>query len=181
MLYVVRHGETPLNRRKLIGGQLNVGLTDLGKEGARETGRALGNIKFDAAYCSTLVRTELTLDCILGENAHPVPDIVHDPRIRERRMGLFEGETYTNEPPMTLRWRHDFDPTPYDLEPIPEMRKRVYEFFDEIKRKHAGQNVIVATHNGVIRFFRIWSGELEDREDLTDYGVHNAAVLTSPL
>lgn len=55
-LYVIRHGETEWNRARIIQGQADSQLNDLGETQAAMTGEALKAIHFDKAFTSDLSR-----------------------------------------------------------------------------------------------------------------------------
>lgn len=55
-VYLVRHGETDANRNKIIQGQLDTPLNEIGLEQAALVARALRTVKFDAALSSDLSR-----------------------------------------------------------------------------------------------------------------------------
>ena len=57
-LYLVRHGQTLFNRKKMISGWTDSPLTELGLEQARRAGAFLRHrgLVFDHAYTSTLIQ-----------------------------------------------------------------------------------------------------------------------------
>lgn len=55
-VYLVRHGETDANRNKVIQGQLDTPLNEIGLEQARLVAHALQAVRFDAAFSSDLSR-----------------------------------------------------------------------------------------------------------------------------
>jgi probable phosphoglycerate mutase len=55
-LYVIRHGETEWNRARIIQGQADSQLNDLGETQAAMTGETLKAIYFDKAFTSDLSR-----------------------------------------------------------------------------------------------------------------------------
>lgn len=63
--YIARHGRTIMNTLHRTQGWCDSPLTEEGIEGAKHLGIGLKNIHFDAAYCSTLPRTEQTAKIIL--------------------------------------------------------------------------------------------------------------------
>ena len=63
-LYLVRHGETEWNVKKINQGQSESALTEVGIEQAKETGEKLKHIKFDAIFSSDLSRTQRTAEII---------------------------------------------------------------------------------------------------------------------
>lgn len=94
-LYFVRHGATELNARGLrCGGDLDIGLTDLGRRQAHETAvrlRAM-NLDIDLIVSSALERTRETA-AIISDTLGKVPTIA-DPRLNERRLGQWNRTPY---------------------------------------------------------------------------------------
>lgn len=87
-LYFVRHGATELNTRGLrCGGDLDVGLTDVGRRQAHETAMRLRAMSLDIGLIisSALERTRDTA-AIISHTLGKVPTIA-DPRLNERRLG----------------------------------------------------------------------------------------------
>ena len=88
-LYLVRHGQTLFNRKKMISGWTDSPLTELGLEQARRAGAFLRHrgLVFDHAYTSTLTRTHVTIQAVM-------PGIEFEQRagIREWFFGEYEGE-----------------------------------------------------------------------------------------
>jgi len=55
-VYLVRHGETEGNRKKIIQGQLDIPLNQTGSDQAARVAEVLRTIKFDVALSSDLSR-----------------------------------------------------------------------------------------------------------------------------
>lgn len=55
-IYLVRHGETDANRKRIIQGHLDIPLSEIGLEQAALVASALRVIKFDIALSSDLSR-----------------------------------------------------------------------------------------------------------------------------
>lgn len=92
-LYLVRHGETYLNKYDRMQGWSDAPLTDKGIQDGRAAGKRLANIKFNHVYSSDLTRAVETAKYIMHENndhdAIQVP--VTLPEFREEFFGSFEG------------------------------------------------------------------------------------------
>ncbi|MCQ6277247.1 histidine phosphatase family protein [Bacillus sp. V3B] len=92
-LFLVRHGETYLNRYKKMQGWADSPLTEEGKVTAIESGKRLATVPFNRVYSSDLGRTVETAKLILQQNYHN-----HDLEINKRKafreafFGGFEGE-----------------------------------------------------------------------------------------
>ena len=87
-LYLVRHGQTMFNEKRVIQGWCDAPLTELGREQAARIGRyfAFRGITFDAAFTSTLARTQRTIECIVDMPYERIEGL------REWGFGAFEGE-----------------------------------------------------------------------------------------
>ena len=88
--YLVRHGQTKLNRSRRLQGVTNSPLTKKGVRMAKRLGGELKDIKFKAVYTSDLLRTKETARYIIGENEVWQPSIYTDPDLREISFGKFE-------------------------------------------------------------------------------------------
>jgi len=92
-LYLIRHGETYLNRYEKMQGWADSPLTEAGKVVAIETGKKLANISFDRVYTSDLGRTVETAEILLGQNHHNENIVIQKIKeFRELFFGSFEGE-----------------------------------------------------------------------------------------
>lgn len=86
-LYLVRHGKTMFNEKRVIQGWCDAPLTLEGEEQAERIGRYFERegITFDHAYTSTLTRTQQTIERIVDMSYERVEDL------REWGFGAFEG------------------------------------------------------------------------------------------
>lgn len=91
-LYLVRHGETLLNRYKRMQGWSDSPLTEEGKMVAMDVGKILSSIKFDRVFTSDSGRTIETAEIILQQNTNITPIISKSQAFRETYFGGFEGE-----------------------------------------------------------------------------------------
>ncbi len=87
-LIVIRHGETEWNRERRMQGTTDTRLSDLGRVQAHALGRRLKERGFTALYSSDLSRARDTAQAIAQ---HTGRNLVIDPRLQERRFGIFEG------------------------------------------------------------------------------------------
>ena len=90
--YVVRHGETLLNRLGRAQGWSDSPLTDNGKRTAAELGAELKGIIFSAAYTSDMMRAEQTAKLILSTSGNDNIQIQKESRLREWCLGSMEAE-----------------------------------------------------------------------------------------
>lgn len=169
-LVIFRHGQTEFNAKKLMTGQADVPLTDLGKEQAHKAGKAMKHISFDKVYSSNLSRAHETASRALDhteKNDHLKKecgnwDIEQRVEIIERDTGDFTGRKHQEDPEILAHPRDYETPLP-NGESIKETVERVEEFFinDVIPRLEAGENVLIVCHAGIVRAFDIILGDAE--------------------
>ncbi len=169
MIYIVRHGQTNDNVAGRYSGRIDTPLNEKGLVQAKELHEKLKNIKFDVVISSPLQRAHQTANTICSN------EIIDDERIIERDNGGLEGKLKTEITEII-----DFnDPNEkrYNIENIVDFRKRIYDFFSEIKEKYRGKNVLVVTHAGVGIYARcFFEGEPEDGNYM-NYKLNNCEVL----
>ena len=90
--YIVHHGQTLLNQLDRAQGWADSPLTASGKQAAKELGKALSSVAFQAAYTSDTYRAFYTARLVLEENSQPEIPIHQDTRLREWCLGIMEAE-----------------------------------------------------------------------------------------
>ena len=93
-LYIVRHGETNMNKGKFLQGQTDSELNEYGRELARKTRDGLAKVNFDMAFTSPLKRAKETAQIILGGRELVLKDEL---RIQEISFGEYEGLCFGKE------------------------------------------------------------------------------------
>lgn len=157
-IWITRHGQTRLNKKKLMQGLTDEPLNERGREQAREAGAGLGDVTFDAVIASPLDRAIETASLISGRDRK---DIQVDPRIIEVDFGRYEQRPYSRMGiAMTLYWAlPEVFPAPKTVETVVSMVARSSEFLKELEQKDY-ENVLVVCHGGIIRAL---CGYMEDR------------------
>jgi probable phosphoglycerate mutase len=151
-LVVIRHGETEWNAESRIQGHLDTPLSAVGRDQAQAVAARLQQTPIAAVYASDLKRATQTGQAIALACGH---ELRLDPRLRERRFGLFEGSTYqeaeTNWPGEWALWvrRQPGHAIPGG-ESTFQVRDRLFACLGDTVVRHAGQSVVVVTHGGVI-------------------------------
>ncbi len=178
-LYIVRHGETEMNVKKVLQGHLDSALTKLGEEQARIRGNSLSHINFDAVFSSDLLRAKLTAEIILLEKKMAVTT---KKMLRERSFGSFEGMTFDNFHKTLEKEFADYDKlseqekfrqTPHsEIESDENIVSRFITLLREIAVFYTGKTVLVVSHGGAMRALLIHLGFGTSLE--VDFGsVHN--------
>ena len=148
-IWIARHGQTDLNKRKMMQGLTDCPLNERGLEQARQSRRNIGDIHFDAVYASPLKRAQQTA-AIIGNV--DISEIIVDPRIIETDFGVYEKRRYyAMGLPMTFYWAlPKIFPVPPTVERIESMKERAASFLCEVESKDY-ENVLVACHGGIMR------------------------------
>ena len=173
MIYFIRHGQTDDN----VNGNILSGWSDtpLNKNGilqAKETSENLKNINFDICYCSPLTRAKQTLAEI--KKYHSSLNIVYDDRLKERDYGEI-----TKKPASICKFRrwHADDKIPYKMETISEMFERISSFYDDLKAKHLGKNILIVSHSGVGRLTHFYFNGKPSDNDYSNFELGNAKIM----
>lgn len=163
-LYLIRHGETDYNRRRIMQGRrINSQLNDTGRRQAEAVARRLADVSFDAAYASSLRRAIETAEIITADR--PGLPIRQLPDLDEMSWGIHEGEPWSAQlesslAAMRARWdQRDFAHRVEEGESILDVQERGLRAIEEIVHRHPGETVLVVTHG---RFLRVLLASLLD-------------------
>lgn len=159
-IWVTRHGQTNLNKSKLMQGLTDEPLNETGIAQAKAAREKIKDVTFDAVYASPLDRA-ITTASIIGNVKKE--DVIIDPRIIEVNFGKYEKKKYWKMGLfMTLYWAlPEVFPAPKTVENIPSMVKRSSAFLKDLEQKEY-ENVLVVCHGGIIRAL---CGYLEHRKN----------------
>lgn len=155
-LTIVRHGETDWNRAARMQGHADEPLNALGREQAAQVALALADYPLAAIYSSDLSRAADTARAIAA--AHPVLRTLplHTSSAwRERDYGRFQGMTLPEveaiDPQAAHKWRSRVaDFAPDGGETLLQFRERIAQQLNALAAQHAGQNIAVVCHGGVL-------------------------------
>jgi 2,3-bisphosphoglycerate-dependent phosphoglycerate mutase len=151
-IIAVRHGETAWNVDTRIQGQLDIGLNETGRWQAHRLALALAGEPVAAIYTSDLLRawdTALSVGNAVGRHAQT------DEGLRERGFGVFEGKTFAQIaelwPQESELWRKR-DPifAPEGGESLVRFRERITSVVDRLAAGHAGEQIVLVAHGGVM-------------------------------
>lgn len=155
-IYLIRHGETKLNRDGRFQGQgQNPPLNATGLKQAQQLSLVMKFLEIDAVYTSPLIRAYQTAEAVANDRGLP---LIKDERLLEVNLGVAEGElkeeVEVRMPSSYRKWR---DLSNWDFAfPKGETRRQVLSrFMDFIKsaEKSGYKNIAVVTHAGVLRSF----------------------------
>lgn len=185
-IYIVRHGQTYINRYHKMQGWCDTPLTDKGIAGADQAGEILKDIPFDIALSSDVKRASDTCDIIVKHNInHDEIQHIATPFFREHFYGYFEGmdidaawqmiggahgyqnhsDLFKNEPIDTIKnWIKDADPF-HDAENAQEYWQRLDKGFKLISQLDGAENILLVTHGFTIRSIADRYGDFAITED----------------
>lgn len=179
--YLVRHGRTLWNEQGLLQGFGNSALTELGIQGAKQSGVALQHIPFVAAYSSCLQRTIDTAQYILGER--DVPLFQHK-GLNEQYFGSWEGL-----PVEKLRSLDEFNQMLKDAanykaqsnggETFEQLAKRAMKALQDIIQVHEQGNILIVSHGHTLRLLLALlagTGWQEHRDEGKSQSLLNCAI-----
>ena len=151
-LYLIRHGRTLFNEKRIIQGWCDSPLTSEGVAMAQRVGRYFERerIAFDHAYTSTLTRTQQTMACITD-----MPFECLD-GLREWGFGAFEAERVSLMPPFP--WGDFY--VPFGGESQLQVRERVCDTLAALMERPGHERVIAVSHGSACReFLTRWGGD----------------------
>lgn len=177
-LYLIRHGETEWNVKKLIQGHTDSPLTKNGLNQAKKLANEFKNKKIDAIFSSDLTRAKRTAEIIALEKKLAVET---SELLRERNFGKYEGQTLEDLKKLiakmesVLQGRESHE----EIEDSQKLISRFITYLREIAVAYAGKKIIVVTHGGCLRVLLIHLGVFKE-EDLRPGTklLDNSTVLT---
>jgi broad specificity phosphatase PhoE len=159
-IVLVRHGESIMNkietRLNMFCGALNVPLTEKGRMQAESIMNSEYILSLDEVYSSDLIRAYETAKIMIQKTNL---ELKVDKRIRERSLGIFEGE-FRDELEIKypeyfkkedqLKFRRDFVAKAPEGENYTEVCARIMDFFNEFDLS-SDLNVGIVSHIHAIR------------------------------
>ena len=165
-IYLVRHGESEANAKKIVQGQTDSSLTNDGKIQAAGVREALKDVRFDAIFSSDLGRSIQTAGIIRGERD---VEIQTSRALREKSYGTFEGvdhgkfidtlkvefDRFDKELSIEERWDHKAHPS---IESDRELLQRFFGYIRKIVGEYSGKTILIVSHRFTIRMFLVSLG-----------------------
>ncbi|MBI2593891.1 histidine phosphatase family protein [Candidatus Daviesbacteria bacterium] len=175
-IYVIRHGLTPLNKKRILNAQIDESLAPEGIKQAQDSISLVPkSVKY--IYSSSLKRAKQTAQIINSNLNLPLSE--HD-ELREIHMGSYTGKSWSDPdlgPELKKKHRSiQFDYTKLGGESSEDFKKRVISFLKMINRKHKDGEVLIVTHGGILRLIHL----LEHDKELLDE-IENASIHTVDL
>ena len=172
ILYVVRHGVTECNARRLIQGHTDIPLNEEGIAQARETKQVLEGYSFDRVFVSPRKRAMQTAEIVTAGRGIP---LVAAEALQERGYGEFEGrhkETFD----YYGFWDYGKDLHYRDAENIRDFFTRVWSFIDLLADRFPKDKILLVTHAGVIRAIECYFHPDKADDQLGHWAPENCSV-----
>ena len=178
-IYMVRHGESEGNKRRVFLGHSDLGLSEKGKLQAEKTAEYLSKIHADVIYSSDLSRAYET-----GLPTAKIKklDIIKSERLREIFAGKWENQGYEY---LFEKYAEDYGRFRNDIgnarctdgESVRELQERIVDEIKRIVSEHQGESIFIFTHATPIRAARA-RFEGWDIEQMKDYPFPSNASAT---
>ena len=158
MIYFIRHGETEYNKDARFQGHLDIPLSEIGINQAKQALENSKEYKFDKIYCSPLSRARQTAEII---NSHHNVNIIEDDRLKEIYMGSLQGRFFKDltEEEQKLAFT---EPDHFGGESHEMFCSRVVSFFKEIE--NTSENILIVSHGGIYRALYKYLNNLDNLE-----------------
>lgn len=170
-LYIVRHGQTDWNVKKLLQGKTDIELNEDGIKQAKELTKVIDLDKIDICICSPLKRTRKTAELIVG-NKLP---IIYDELLLERGFGNYEGKTIIFDL-IEKQWDYKLNDASENIESIQDCLKRANEFLDKINNTYQNKNILVISHGSFIKTLHFNLIGYDENTDFLSFNPKNAVV-----
>ena len=179
-LFLIRHGETEMNKAGIIQGSVDSPLTDLGLSQAKEASQKAKDFNIDILISSDLGRTKKTAGIISQEIG--IPLLRTDPALRERNFGELEGKTFdasgkiypqfVNPDGMFILYR-EFK----EAESVDDFYNRIVDGVKGIMKEYSNKNVMLVGHGGTLRMMYAYINNIDPHDVWEVYRPGNCEVL----
>ena len=143
VVYLARHGQTPLNESDVLRGLADPPLDETGNDQARRLGAALGPRGLCAVIASPLLRARQTAQPVAD---HAGLDVTTDRCLLDRDYGPWTG---VSRETVAERWG-SVDRAP-GVESRSAVRDRAVKGLTDIAQRNGGGTVVVVSHDAVNR------------------------------
>lgn len=150
---LLRHGITVWNEEKRVQGRGNSPLTEEGIRQTQQWAKKCHGMAWDRIIASDLGRVQQTVALLNEQLKLPV---TFDDRLREQDWGIWEGMRVTDvrqqyHEILAEQVAAGWDFTPPDGESRAHVRRRAFASLNDAHAAHAGQNILIVCHLGIIK------------------------------
>ena len=170
-LTIIRHGQSTYNLENRFTGKLDVELSPLGKEEARQAGIKIKGLAYNTAFTSMLKRAHETLNIILEViNKKDMPvimDAALDERMYGNLQGLNKAETAAKYGEEQVEiWRRSYAVRPPGGESLEDTYNRTVPYYKQAiePRLMAEENILLVAHGNSLRALKMYLENISRKE-----------------
>ena len=153
VLYLIRHGETDLNRQGVLQGHIDCGLNKTGIEQAERVAKVLKDVEFDGIISSPLKRAYKTASILIEGREQKIERMEE---LKEISFGIWEGMDYkeiiASYPSEWKEWENNW--TSYAAkggENFENFFGRVRIALEDILERYENKKIAIVSHDGVMK------------------------------
>ncbi|KAI8338104.1 histidine phosphatase superfamily, partial [Chlamydoabsidia padenii] len=154
LITLIRHGNTDANKQRILQGQTDTVLNELGHRQAALVGKRLANEHFDKVYCSDLTRCKQTAQAILDIHHQDTP-ITYLSGLRERSFGDLSNQPISH----LFALGQKVCVKTHGGETEQEFTTRVLDTYNDLVKEATTanyQHILIVTHGGPLRSLCLW-------------------------
>ena len=170
-LYMIRHGKTDWNIKKLIQGSTDIPLNEEGINEAKSVAAKIDLSKMDVCIASPMQRASETAKIII-QNKLP---IIYDDLLKERSFGYYEG-TETTWEMINKHWDYNLNNKEGNIESIRDCLDRAKQVLDKIKTEYPNKNVLIVSHACLIKCIHFNIVGYGEKTDFLSFFPENATL-----
>ena len=170
-LYVVRHGQTDWNVKKILQGSTDIELNENGIKQALELAKELDLDKIVICFCSPLRRARQTAKILVGDRVK----IIYDNMIVERGYGDYEGKPI-NFDSIVSQWDYKLNDSSHNIESIQDCLLRAKKFIDKVKVEYPNKTILIISHGGFIKMLHFNLIGYDKNTDFLSFNPQNTVL-----
>lgn len=170
-LYIIRHGQTNWNTKKILQGKTDIELNEEGRKQAKELSTKIDLSKIDICICSPLKRTTETAKLIVGSK---IP-IIKDELLIERGFGDYEGQII-NFDLIEKLWDFKLNYSKKNIEPLQDCLNRSKQFLEKINQTYQNKTILIVSHGSLIKTLHFNLIGYDENTDFLSFNPKNAVV-----
>ena len=170
-LYIVRHGQTDWNVKKILQGATDIELNEEGIKQAKVLSKKFDLDKIDICFCSPLKRTRQTANILLGDKVK----VIYDDMIVERGFGDYEGKPI-NFDLIVPQWDYKLNDSSHNIESIQDCLLRAKKFIDKVKKEYPNKTVLIISHGSFIKALHFNLIGYDENTDFLSFNPKNSVL-----
>lgn len=170
-LYIIRHGKTEWNDKKLLQGKTDIELNEEGIKQAKALSKKIDLNEIDICISSPLKRTKQTAKLIVDGK---IP-IIYDDLLLERGFGNYEGKPI-NFDLISKQWDYKLNDSEENIETIQDCLKRAKKFLDKINSEYNNKTILIVSHGSLIKMLHFNLIGYDENTDFLSFNPQNATI-----